>query len=237
MGPPGRALAQRALGDVRARTAAFSILFLAIAVANTLGYRSTYPTLADRRRLAFTFGGNKAARLFYGTPHGLRTVGGVAAWGAGGILMIVAGFFGLLIAARAFAGEEESGRFELVATGALTRRTAFGARAAALLVALTTVWLATSVGFAAGRLPVGGAAYLALSIVAVGVVYAAAGALASQLIVSRRGALELGGLALGIDFLLRVVSDTTSSQWLHSATPLRWAEELPPFAHPPPALP
>jgi len=236
MGPPGRALAQRALGDVRARTAAFSLLFLAIAVANTLGYRSTYPTLADRRRLAFTFGGNKAARLFYGTPHGLETVGGFAAWRAGGILTIFAGFFGLLIAARAFAGEEESGRFELVATGAITRRTAFGARAAALLVALATVWLATSVGFAAGRLPVGGAAYLALSVVAVGVVYAAAGALASQLIVSRRGALELGGLALGIDFLLRVVSDTTSSQWLHWATPLGWAEELRPFADPRPVV-
>ena len=231
---PPEALARRTLGDLRARTAAFSLLFFAIAIANTVGYRSTYPTVADRERLALTFGGNKAARLFYGTPHRLETVGGFAAWRAGGILTVFAAFFGLLIAARAFAGEEESGRFELVSTGALTRRSAFVARAAALLAVLATVWVATWVGFVAGRLPGGDSAYLALAVVAVGVVYAAAGSLASQLVVSRRGALELGGLVLGVDFLLRVVADTTSSQWLHWAAPLGWAEEARPFADPNP---
>jgi ABC-2 type transport system permease protein len=56
------------------------------------------------------------------------------------------------------------------------------------------------------------------------------GALVSQLAPSRRLALELGGLVIGLFFVLRVIADTSSgASWLRWISPLGWAEELRPF--------
>jgi ABC-2 type transport system permease protein len=47
---------------------------------------------------------------------------------------------------------------------------------------------------------------------------------------TRRIALELGGAAVGVALLLRVIADTsTGAGWLRWATPLGWAEEMRPF--------
>ena len=187
-------------------------------------------------KFAHAFGANTATRLFYGTPHELTTIGGYASWRVGGVLSLFAGFFGALAAARALRGEEEAGRAELVAVGAITRPAILGAKLLAVAAAIVALWLATLIGLAAGRLPVAGSAYLALATVVPAVVYAAVGAVASQLCATRRGALELAGAVLAVDFLLRVVSDTTNHQDLHWFAPLGWVEELRPFAEPRPAV-
>ncbi len=198
---------------------------------------SRFPTLADRVRFARTFGANKAARLFYGTPHRIETLGGYTTWRAGGVLALFAAFFGAAAAVRAFRGEEESGRYELAAAGAIDRRAAFVARAAAVGVTVAVLWVATVGGLVAGRaLPLAGSAYLALAAVSSAAVYAGVGTLTSQLAPSRRGALELAGLVLGVDFLVRVVADTANLPGLHWAAPLGWIEELRPFASPRPVV-
>jgi ABC-2 type transport system permease protein len=232
---PGRALALRTLADAWIRTLSFVLLFAGVAAAVTAGYRTSYPTLADRLRLAQTFGENKAARLFYGTPHHLETVGGFVSWRAG-VLTLFAAFFGLVAAVRAFRGEEETGRQELVAAGVITRSTSFLARIAAIGVTVVLLWLAMFLGLVAAGLALLGSAYLAAATVSAAAVYVAVGALASQLMPSRRGALELAGGVLGLDFLLRVVSDATDHQGLHWAIPLGWVEEVRPFADQRPAV-
>ena len=233
---PSRALAQRTLADARVRTLSFALLFTGVAFANTAGYRSTYPTLAERLRFAQSFGANKAARLFYGTPHRLDTVGGYASWRVAGVLSLFAAFFGAFAAVRAFRGEEEAGRHELVVAGAITRGAAFTSRLVAIGAMILVLWLGVLAGLVAGRLPVPGSAYLALSIVSVSAVYAGVGAVTSQLMPTRLGALELAGVFLGLDFLARVVSDTTEAQRLHWATPLGWVEETRSFVDPRPAV-
>ena len=45
-----------------------------------------------------------------------------------------------------------------------------------------------------------------------------------------RGAIEVGGCILAIDFLLRVVADTAGAPWLHWLGPLGWVEELRAFS-------
>lgn len=233
---PASALALRSVADARVRTLSFSLLFCGVAAANVVGYRKTYPTLADRLKFAHTFGANTATRLFYGTPHELTTIGGYASWRVGGVLSLFAGFVGALAATRTLRGEEETGRAELVAVGAITRPAILAAKLAAVAAAVVALWFATLIGLAAGRLPVAGSAYLALATVAAAVVYAGVGAVASQLCSTRRGALELAGSVLALDFLLRVVSDTTNHQGLHWIAPLGWVEELQPFADPRPAV-
>ena len=99
-----RAIARRALAESRIRDGCFGLFFLLFAYANPVGYRHTYPTLAERVAFARSFGTNKAVELFYGAPHDLLSVGGFTAWRFGGFTAIIAGIWGLLAAVRALRG-------------------------------------------------------------------------------------------------------------------------------------
>jgi ABC-2 type transport system permease protein len=216
------ALARRTLADSRIRTGAFALFFALVAYANAVGYRHTYPTLEDRLDFARTFGANTTIQLFYGAPHEIVTVGGYTAWRFGGIASIVA---------------EDAGRQELVLAGAVCRRSAFLAVVAALAVGTVALWLGAFLGLAAARLSPGGSAYLALAVVSPVPAFAGIGALAGQVAPARRIALELGGAALALAFLLRVVADTSARLgWLRWTTPLGWAEELRAFGGPRPLV-
>ncbi len=236
MWAPSAAVARRALADSRTRTGSFALLFAALSAANAVGYRKTYPTVADRLRFVHAFGHNKSIRLFYGVPHDLLSVGGYVAWRVGGTLSIFAAVWGLLAAVRAMRTEEDAGRQELVLAGTVGRGGAFVAQLAAIGIGAAVLWLATFIGLIASNLPAGGSAFLALAVVAVVPVFVGAGALASQLAPNRRIALELGGGAVAAAFLLRVVADTSSLTWLRWTTPLGWVEELRAFASPRPAV-
>lgn len=225
-----RTLTFRITADARALSVVFALFFALYALANTLGYDKTYPTVADRISFAQTFGDNKAVRLFYGTPHSLETIGGYASWRVGGLLAIAAAFIGLIVSSRAFRGEEEAGRYEVVAAGAVTRTGVVTARIAAAGSMLAVLWLALLVGLVAGGLPVAGSAYLALAVVAAAAVYVGVGALASQLASTGREAMQLAGAVLALDLLVRVFSDTIDLQVLHWVTPLGWVEETRAFA-------
>lgn len=232
-----RAVTRRAVADSRIRNVSFAGFLGLIAFANVVGYRHTYPTLKERLAFAASFGTNKAVELFYGHPHDLLTVGGYTAWRVGGIGAIIAAVWGLLAAVRALRTEEESGRQELVLAGVLERRAAYLAAVAAIGAGGALLWLALTLGLAAGRLPVGGSAYLALATIASGAVFAGVGAVASQLAATRRVAVELSAAVLVLAFLLRTVADISSGLGgLRWATPLGWSEELRPFADPRPAV-
>ena len=232
-----RALARRTLADSRIRDGAFAAFFLLFAYANPVGYRHSYPTLAERLSFARSFGTNKAVELFYGVPHDILTVGGFTAWRFGGFTAILTATWGLLAAVRALRTEEEAGRQELVLAGVIGRGSAYLAQLAAVGTATAILWLVIFVGLVGSRLPAGGSAYLALATVAPGVVFVGVGALASQLAPTRRLALGLATATLALGFLLRVVADTSNGLgWLRWSTPLGWSEELRSFAAPRPAV-
>jgi ABC-2 type transport system permease protein len=227
---PAGALAWQALRNARVSTVSFGALFAFLAYSQPVGYRAGYPTLADRLGLARAFGGNAAARLFYGTPHDLLTISGYAAWRVGGILAIVAAVFGLLAAVRNFRTEEDTGRAEIILAGVVGRRSMYLSAIAAIAAAALVLWAAEFAGFIAAGLPAAGSALLALATTSVVPVCVGVGAVASQLASTRRVALELGGAVVGLLFLLRVVADTSSGLgWLRWATPLGWAENVRPF--------
>jgi ABC-2 type transport system permease protein len=183
-----RAISRRTLADSRIRDGCFALFFLVFAYANPVGYRNTYPTLAERLAFARSFGTNKAVELFYGAPHELLTVGGFTAWRFGGFTAVIAGIWSLLAAVQALRGEEDAGRQELVLAGVVSRRSAYLAVLAALAGATTLLSLAIFAGLVAGRLPAGGSALLALATISPAVVFAGVGAVASQLAPTRRGA-------------------------------------------------
>jgi len=227
---PAASVARRAMRDARVRTISFAYLFGAIAYIQPAAYRHAYPTPSSRVAFAHSFANNKAIRLFYGVPRDLLTVGGYTAWRVGGTLAIIAAVFGLLAAVRALRTEEDAGRMELLLAGVVGRGTAYLSALAAVAACVLIIALAEFAGLLLGGLPAGACAYLAVATASIVPVFVGVGAIASQLAPSRRMALELGGAAVAVFLLLRVIADTSSGAgWLRWATPLGWAEELRPF--------
>ncbi len=232
-----RTIARRAIADSRTRNTSFALLFAIAAAVQVVGYRTTYPTQADRIAFARTFGDSSAIRLFYGVPHDLLTVGGYAAWRVGGILSLFAAVWGVLAAVRALRSEEDTGRLEIILAAPVTRRRALAASLVAIAGGAGLLWLAAFAGLAGTRLPVGDSAFLALALTSPVLPFAGAGAVASQLAPSRRLAMGLGFAAVAIAFALRVVADTASDAgWLRWVTPLGWVEQMRAFAGPEPLV-
>jgi ABC-2 type transport system permease protein len=222
------------LGRARSYSA---YLFAVYAYIQPVGYRHTYPTDTSRRAFAESFAGNPGLRLLYGQPHQIDTTAGYTAWRVGGVLAIVAAAYGLLAAVRAGRADEESGRTEVVLAAPVSRATANTAGLLAIAAGIALLWVAEFVGLVAASIPAGGAAYFALATAMTGAVFTGIGAVASQLVPTRRGALGLGAAALGVLFLLRILADTVSGAgWLRWATPLGWAELLRPLTDPAPLV-
>ncbi len=225
-----RLLATRMTRDARTRNVAFAGLFAFYAYVQPVGYRSAYPSLPERLAFARSFAGNDALRLFYGYPFDASAVSGYTAWRVGGTLAIAAAVFGVLAAVRCLRAEEESGRAELVLAAPVTRGELQRSALVAIGAGAALLWCAQLAGYLAGGLPLGGSAYLALTVCTVAVVYGGIGALASQIASTRRLALELGVGAVAVGLLLRVVADTTGGAgWARWTTPLGWAEQARPF--------
>ena len=104
-----------------------------------------------------------------------------------------------------------------------------------MLATVVALFVATAVALAASGLAFGGSCVLAAGIVAAGFVYLGVGAISCQLMPTRRGALELGGALLGADFTVRVIADTTNTDWLRWS-PLAWVEQVHAFSGPRPAV-
>ena len=233
----GSAVARRAFGDARVRTISFALLFAVAALLQATAYREGYPTRAERVEFARSVGGNSAARVLYGAPHELLTVGGYVSWRVGGTLAVFAGLWALLGAVRAMRAEEDWGRADVVLAGVVGRRGAFVAQLVAIGAGAAVLWLVTFAALALGQVPVAGSAYLALAIVSVVPVFAGVGAVTSQLAPTRRGATGLAAAVLVVAFGLRAVADTSGDGpgWVRWLSPFGWAEELRPFADPRPA--
>jgi ABC-2 type transport system permease protein len=231
------AIAWRAFADSRVRTIAFALLFFASAVTQATAYREGYPTRAERLDFAHSVGANDAARLLYGAPHDLLSVGGYVSWRVGGSLAVFAALWGLLGAVRALRAEEDAGRTELLLSNTVGRPRLYLAQLAAIGGGAVVLWLALFASLVVGELPAGSSAYLALAVVSVVPVFAGVGAVASQLAPSKRIATGLAAGVLVLAVALRTAASVSSDlAWLRWTTPLGWAEALRPFVDPQPLV-
>jgi ABC-2 type transport system permease protein len=232
--PATRWILQSSLRLERVRLAVIGVILALNAAGNVIGYRDTYPDEVSRRQFAAAFQGNLALRLFYGIPRDLASVGGYVEFRVIGIAAVLASGWAVFAAARALRGEEDAGRWELVLSGAVTRRSATAVALAALLLECGALWLLTAaalwlVGAIPGDITAGQAMLMAAAVVLPGVMFAALGALACQLAGSHRGAQAIGGALIAVALLLRIAADLASGAgWLRWLTPFGWAEQLHP---------
>ena len=226
-GPPV-ALLGHALRLQRRQATAWSLGIALVALSGVAGYRSAYPTQAARDQIARNLEGNPAFNALYGEPHQLQTVTGFAAWRVGGVFVIIAAVWGLLAATRLLRGEEEAGRTELVASGAVTSKQRVGGELASLGFVYLVAWSVVAGALIASGVPGRGAGLVALVIVAGAVAFASLGAATAELCTTRRAAAGVSGAVLGASAMLRIVADGTSLHGLRWVTPLGWAEEIRP---------
>jgi ABC-2 type transport system permease protein len=207
------------------------VLLLAFGIAayslvEAISYAQTYPDEASRLRLA-EFGDQPAVRMLQGIPHAVATVGGFVVWDGGWFMQAIIGVWAILVTSRLLRGEEESGRSELVASGALS---AVQTVSAALMVVFVGCGLAGLASFVALIGPTGdvlGAALFAAALAGFGAVMASATAVAAQLVGVRRRAAAMGAAFLGVAFVLRMVANSADDRaWVGWLSVFGWMDRL-----------
>ncbi|MFF7967424.1 ABC transporter permease [Streptomyces sp. NPDC007903] len=188
--------------------------------------KGLYATDAERASLRSQMAGNASLRALTG-PVLDDSLGGLTAWRVGVYAGLLAAVMSLLIVIRHTRDEEESGRLEIVASGAVGRRAPLSSALLASLAANGVLAGVLVAGLAS--LGVSGAVALGLAVGLVGLVFASAAAVAAQLTESARLARGLTSGLLGAAFVLRAAGDSGSS-WLTWASPLGWLEKVRAFA-------
>ncbi|MEU3517486.1 ABC transporter permease [Streptomyces sp. NPDC006654] len=201
---------------------------MVLSMPNTL--RGLYGTAAERADLVRQLGTNASYRALIGPLHD-TSLGALTAWRVGVYAGLLAAVTSLLVVVRHTRDEEETGRAELLASGAVGRRASLTAALLAAGGADAVLALLITAGLA--KQGVAGALSLGLGLGAVGMVFATTAAVAAQLTESARLARGLTAAVLGAAFVLRAAGDSAradgSSPWTW-LSPLGWLENLRPFA-------
>lgn len=241
---PARMLIARHAARRSLRWAAvWGYVFGVVVASSAATYNRLYPTVADRERLAATFGANHASSALFGPAPLLQTVAGFTVFKASMTLIIIGALWGLLTSTRLLRGEEDAGRWELLLTGPDTNGRAVAQVLAGLGASAGVIWAVTSAAtVAAGRLStvaftVTESLYYALALVTSAVMFLAVGAVTSQLAPNRRQAAGYAAVFLGVCYGLRMAADAgTGLHWLVWVSPLGWVEQLQPLTDPRPLV-
>lgn len=219
-----------AVGSVRRGAlilAASAAGYMALEIAS---YQNIYPEGIDPQQFA-VFADNPATRMLQGAPTGITDAAGFAVWDGGWVLQVIVGLWALLVGTRVLRGEEDSGRTELLLTGAIT------ARRATLLTVLVVVGgavltgLAAAVGLAAFGAPLSGSLAYGLSLGAFAALFAGLGAMTAQVFGVRRRAAGVAAAGLGTTFVIRMLANSAEDRaWLGWLTPFGWMDRLRPFS-------
>lgn len=199
-----------------------------LSMPNTL--ENVYATPAERADLVASTAANASFRALIG-PVFDDSIGALTAWRVGVYAGALAAVLSMLLVVRHTRDEEESGRQELVASGAVGRRASLTAALLTAAVANAVLALLVAAGLA-GR-GVSGALAFGLGLAGVGMVFATLAAIVAQFTESARLARGLTAGLVGAAFVLRAAGDSASddgSSALTWVSPLGWLENLRAFA-------
>jgi ABC-2 type transport system permease protein len=227
----------RFIGRRMARTGAlWGLVFGLYVYDNAIAFDSIAPTAAQRDRLLGTMASNAGLKALLGDTHQITTRGGFTDWRAIGVITLIGSVWALLAATKALRGEESAGRWELFLAAQTTSRRAaasalggfgVGVLAMYMIAALLTVLAGTRPNVGIG---LGASLFLTVAVVAGAAMFAAVGAVASEITPTRSRAAGLAAGVFGAAFMLRALGDATSSaHWLVDVSPLGWVEQLHPL--------
>lgn len=196
--------------------------------------KKLYPAQADRDKLGVSIRSNPSLRALYGPLYDTHSLGALTAWrtlGFGGLLI---GIMVVLLITRHTRAEEESGRLELLGSGAVGRDAPLTAALALAVGACFAIGLVSAVVMLVLGQSAGGSLALGACLFAVGVAFAGTQAVAVQLTETGRAANGIGALVLGVAYVLRTVGDAAGSSggagWVAWLSPFGWIERVHPWA-------
>jgi ABC-2 type transport system permease protein len=206
---------------------AWTVALAGISVGVVATFEDRYTTPEELQAFA-DFEGVPAFEALLGRLIQLTTVEGatLSRWG---MFSVLAAVWGTLAGARLLRRAEERGHVEFLRAGVIGRRGLLLAALAA--IATTHLLFAVTIGLthAGAGMDAGTSWALGGAMALLAFVFALAGALASQLVVSYRRAVGLVGTALGLLLGLRVLAAASATpDWMWWTTPFGWVG----FLHP-----
>jgi len=205
-------------------------LFVVVVVA---AFVSLYPTAASQQMLAAQIVNSPGFVALLG-PVLSPTLGGLTAWRSSLFASLIVAGASALTVIRHTRADEETGRSELLSSGAIGRRAPLSASLVVTLgVDLVLAALCTA-GLVAFGLPVAGSVALGLSFAAIGWMFAALAGVAVQLTESSGAARGIAGAFFVLFYLLNAVSDAnepSGRSWLSWISPFGWMHLVQPFAN------
>jgi len=208
-----------------------------VTISALYGYRSAYPTLADRMRLSASFSHDAGIAAVFGPARSLETVAGFTAFRTLAILPLIIGIWAGLSATKALRGNEDSGQWEILVSTPTTKRLATLATIRGIYLSLNitlvlSALLITATSLISKNFSIPAGLFYSLTLVSSGYFFASVGSLASQLVGNRRSASTITGLVIGLSFLIRAVADSSPSiAWIHWLSPLGWINQAAPLTH------
>ncbi|MFG1996722.1 ABC transporter permease [Actinoplanes sp. NPDC048988] len=195
-------------------------------------FESLFPTAADRLEYATVSGSNAGFVGLYGLISG-SSLGEIVAWRSGFIPIMVA-LFAALTVIRHTRADEEFGRTELVAAGAVGRHAPLAAALITTCAASLLLGAILTAAMLGQNLPAEGAVLFGAEFALSGCAFAAVGAVAAQLTAGARGARTIAVVALGAAYALRVAGDVSAVgdgavSWLSWLSPIGWATHIFPW--------
>ncbi|TDD15497.1 ABC transporter permease [Nonomuraea diastatica] len=189
------------------------------------------PTLAVMATYVDMINQNTFFRALGGGTSVIVDRGFMSAFRSGGFLYIMTAIATALAVVRYTRADEDTGRTELLRSGAVSR---FAALTSALLVAGSVALVAgalTAITYmAVGLEPLGSITYGA-GVTAAGWVFGAIAALAAQLAQNARTARAIALFTLAIAYVLRYAGDASGQLWMTYISPMGWVHAVQPYRY------
>ncbi|WP_422769793.1 hypothetical protein ACN28C_24085 [Plantactinospora sp. WMMC1484] len=229
-GSAGRKVIGLALRQVRRGAVIVVVLVAGMSAMVAATYAGTVGDALDAAALA-ALAENPAIRTLFGTPVALDQAGGFTVWRTGTVLGVLLGIWGLLAATRTMRGEEDAGRWDLLAAGRLPVAAIVTRHATVLAAVPLVAGLATAGALTAAGTPPHGALLHGAGLALLGVYFVAAGALAAQLFPTRGAASGAAMALLGTGLLARMLGDGVDALgWLRWLSPFGLVALVQPYA-------
>lgn len=200
-----------------------------VTAASIMGLYATPEQLASYSR---TVEGNSALIIQAGPGYGLEnpTTGAVMMNEVGVWTIIAIGVMSVFMMVRHTRAEEESERAELVRAAPVGRHAPLAAALAGTAIADCVVAAGCALILIVYGMPMMGSLAFGSSVFGAGLVFAGVGAVAAQVASGARAALGLGGVSIGLAFVLRAIGDVGNGvlSWF---SPIGWAQAIRAFAH------
>jgi ABC-2 type transport system permease protein len=219
-----------ALRRDRRLVTATAVLFGVVVAASALATGDLYPTAVGRAAAARAVNATPALVAVYGPVHDVGSRGALTFFKLTVLGAALVALLASLLVIRHTRADEEVGRTELLAAGAVAREAPLTAAVIVAVLASAAVGALTAVAAVATGYSARGSLALGAGWCCTGVAFAGIAAVAAQVATSARTARGLVLAALAAAYVVRGAGDASGRRGLIWASPLGWAEEVRPFA-------